>query len=155
MERLTTNSPQYEDVQQLPSKTWTLVVSFRSHYVLGCYYQVPCGEEDWYQSVTHTVCVAHLAHGMTAVVVLHGAPSISPLFRKEMKRDGNAAQVCRAVPGLVRNGISRSSTPTFLLRIWKALAISSAPRGDHGGRDRAIQFPALLNVRGASNVMWK
>ena len=67
------------------------MVSFRSHYALGCQYNVPYGEEDWYQSVTHAVCVAYLAHGMTAVVVLHGAPSVLRLFRKMTKRDEHAA----------------------------------------------------------------
>ena len=56
---------------------------------------------------------------------------------------------------MVANGKSRSSTPTFLLRIWKALVISSAPRGDHEGRDRAIHILAILNVRGASKVIWE
>ena len=45
--------------------------------------------------------------------------------------------------------------PHFSLRIGRALAISLAPRVDHRGRDRAIQCLALLNVRGASNVMWE
>ena len=45
--------------------------------------------------------------------------------------------------------------PHFPLRIGKGLAISPAPRVDHRGRDRTIQFLALLNVRGASNVMWE
>ena len=58
-------------------------------------------------------------------------------------------------PWIGHCGRSRSSTPTFLLRIGKALAISSAPRVDHQGRDRAIQSLALLNVRGASSVIWE
>ena len=45
--------------------------------------------------------------------------------------------------------------PHFSLRIGKDLAISLAPRVDHRGRDRAIQFLALLNVRGASSVTWE
>ena len=58
-------------------------------------------------------------------------------------------------PWIGHCGKSRSSTPTFFLRIGKALAISSAPRVDHQGRDRAIQSLALLNVRGASSVIWE
>ena len=56
---------------------------------------------------------------------------------------------------MVANGESRSPTPTFRLRIWKALAISSARRGDHEGRDRAIQVLAILNVPGASKISWQ
>ena len=101
--------------------------------------------------MTQTVCVAYLAHRTTTVVRLHGAPSTLRLSRKETKRDENAAAV--ALDWSETANTDRHSH--FSLRIRKALAISLAPRVDHWGRDRAIQFLALLNVRGASNAMWE
>ena len=69
-----------------------------------------------------------------------------PPFATISQRDEKVALICYAIPRVVANGRSRSSTPTFLLRIRKALVISSAPRGDHEGRDRAIQILAILKT---------